>query len=234
MIRDVLGERITDELLEEINLLYNQIKVIGWKEIRPWGEFFAVFKPPQLNIRHLEQRITTNFFHYRSNYILICAAVSSFQLLFSPTLLLSLVLVFSFCTYFLIIHKKSIIIGDLQIDATGKQICCLVLSIVLLAVTGTLERLIWTILYCLTICLLHMIFRPRSVTSKSDKLYEELKMNGFTWYGGGGNDAKIKEEIVDPENPVVRDEDFSNSHSSFANASSTAMRKRAPPAQNFK
>jgi hypothetical protein len=79
-----------------------------------------------------------------------------------------------------------------------------------------------------------MIFRPRSVTSKSDKLYEELKMNGFTWYGGGGNDAKIKEEIVDPENPVVRDEDFSNSHSSFANASSTAMRKRAPPAQNFK
>ena len=32
-----------------------------------------------------------------------------------------------------------------------------------------------------------MVFRPRSVTSKTNKLYEELKLTGFTWFGGQGD-----------------------------------------------
>eukprot|EP01031_Cornospumella_fuschlensis_P002651 gene2651-3313_t len=71
MIRDVLGDAATEELMDALKLVGEKIQVLGWKEMRPWSEFFASFKPPQFDSRHLEQRITTNFLHYRSNYVVI-------------------------------------------------------------------------------------------------------------------------------------------------------------------
>ena len=55
MLRDVLGEKATTELVEELNDLYEQLQILGWREIRPWSEFMAGFKVPDLNAAHLEE-----------------------------------------------------------------------------------------------------------------------------------------------------------------------------------
>ena len=61
----------------------------------------------------------------------------------------------------------------------------------------------------------------RSVTSKTNKLYEELKLNGFSWFSGAAPNDKSNDS--DPENPSVermeRDSDSSK-------MSSDQVRKR--------
>ena len=228
MIRDILGDRSTKELMEDIAILILNSKKLAWQNLRPWKEFFSVFKLPQANIRHMEQRIATNFLHYRSNYFLISIVILSFQILLVPVLLLSLILVLSIFGYFFFIQKKAIKLGQIIINNTGKSLICTFISILLLAETKTLEHLIWCFMYCVIICTIHMIFRPRSVTAKTDKLYEELKMNGFNWYNGQApiKKANVSEVVTDPENPAQHEElTFSAANPLSANA---AVRKRAP------
>lgn len=54
--------------------------------------------------------------------------------------------------------------------------------------------------------------RPRSVTAKTNELYEELKMNGYSWFGGGAS-SSIEE---DPENPSSLSGNNNNNTSSSA------------------
>lgn len=64
-LKSIIGERLAEDLLEELAILFQQLQVLGWKQLRPWNEFFAVFKTPQFNWKHLELRVTTNFLQYR-------------------------------------------------------------------------------------------------------------------------------------------------------------------------
>ena len=212
MLRDILGEKATDDFIEELNSLFEQIKILVWKELRPWGEFFAVFKLPQFNVRHLTQRISTNLIHYKSNYIIVCSTIFLVQILLSPLLLLTLITIVLFSGYFILLYKKPITLGEITLNDSVKKFLSGFGSVILLSITGTLEHLIWSILYCLTICALHLLFRPRSVTSKSNKLYEQLELNGFNCFSKSSPD--VKSDVRDVEDPPISD-DASNINGSL-------------------
>ena len=251
MLRDLIGRRAAEELVDAMEEVYRQLQILGWKEVRPWQDFFATFKLPQLNSRHLEQRMTTNFLHYRSNYFCICIGIVVLQILLAPMIIFAVTLVAALCTYLLFILKKPLIVGDIVLDEKKKMTLCAVFSLVLLVLTGTLERLMWCILYCITLCGLHMLFRPRSVTSKSNKVYEELKLNGYSWFGSsstaGGSGSAVSNSSLrkptgakepsyeaapeDPERGTSADQEGDGKEQGFSStvgggAGARAMRKR--------
>jgi hypothetical protein len=197
IVKEYLGENAREELLHALE----QLKILGWKEIKPWSEFFSVFKPPQWNVKHLEQRMTTNLLHYRSNYLIVCLVIIILQMIFSPYLILVLLLVTAFNGYALFIYKKPLIIGEYTFNDTTKLYACVGISAIFLVISGALEQLLWTVIYCSLSCLIHMVFRPRSVTSKTNKLYEELRISGITWFGGKPSTDDAHDGKVDLENP---------------------------------
>jgi len=245
MLRDVLGERATTELVEELNDLYEQLQILGWREMRPWSEFMAGFKVPDLNAAHLEERVTTNFLHYRSNYAAICAVLILLQVFLSPMLLVAVPLAIVFCCYVLVVHKRPVKIGDVVISTYGKQTACAIFCLFFFAVSGVLERLVWIIIYCVFTCGLHLIFRPRNMSAKANKIYEELKLNGYTNVFSGFTESSKSAETysgkytggsgreVDPENPVEREQPSGFIAPSFGYSSNVSgsgdMRKRGAP-----
>ena len=67
-----LSECLESEKMIKINDMLNHYLVIAKKEfenIRPWSDFCAVLKPPKRDLKHIEQRITTNLVHYKINYL---------------------------------------------------------------------------------------------------------------------------------------------------------------------
>jgi hypothetical protein len=179
------------ELVEEIGLHVESFRLLINKESRSWQEFFAVLKPPQLNFKHVEQRMTTNLVHYRVNYMVICLVVYVLQILFHPVLLVALLAVMAFCFYSVFILRKPLILGEsIIINENGVKVLTVCVSIIFLALVGSLEQLLWGSIYSLIICTLHMLLRPRSVTSKTNLMYEQMRVTngGFSWgAGGGGN-----------------------------------------------
>ena len=216
-LRDVLGDKCGEDIEKEIGYAMVYMREHGWKELRSISEFFSIFKLPQLHKKNIEERVITNFLHYRSNYIAISIGLFLMRLLYAPFLLLSVLCVLLFCSYMLVFMNKPLIIGDLTISDNGKRIICSITSLVFLAMCGALERLLWTILYCVVVCALHMFFRPRSVTSKSGKLYDELKLTGFSWFGGESH------ELEDPESALST---LSDDTPSFSGMTSASVRKR--------
>lgn len=208
MLKDVLGETRATVVEEEFRHFFETCKILGWKDMRSWSEFFAVLKLPQWNLKHLEQRITTNLLHYRSNYLAICIIIFSLQIIFAPLVLLSLILVLACALYMLVVtHNSPLVIGDVTINVKGKRVITIGVSVIFLILSGALEQLLWSSLYCIVVCTLHAIFRPRSVTSKTNKVYEELKINGFSsWFStaspglsASGSGVSLD---VDPEDPL--------------------------------
>jgi len=102
-------------------------------------------------------------------------------MVFSPMILLSLVICAAGTICLLKVMKMPLIIGQLTLKYRDKCVVLLVLCLVFLTFTGTLIRLIWTSFVVAFICGLHMLFRPRSVTAKTCELHEELKLRGFSW-----------------------------------------------------
>ena len=231
MLRDLIGHRGVDDLKEELFKLYEKLYIIS-KDMRPWSEFFGSFKIPQLNVKHTEQRMTTNFLHYFSNYFAICSGLFLIQIVLCPSMMITLPVIVIIDLYVVLIIKKPITVGQVVITDSMKRAICTIFTLLYLTLCGILERLIWYMIYCLLVCGLHMLSRPRSVTSKTNKVYEDLKMNGFSWYG---SDAKttlvdIGNEI-DPENPPVRNDDYSEHKGGYSSSygsgtDSTVMRKR--------
>lgn len=225
-LEDILGKKGAGKLREEFGELLEKVRIVGWKDLRPWNEFFGVFKLPQIN--NIRQRITTNLLHYRTNYLYICGIVFALQLLFHPFVLLSLVLIIAASAYSLLIVTKPIIISkDIVINKQVKQILTAVLSFIFLGLTGALEKILWGLIYCFILCLAHLCFRPRSVTSKANKLSEEMKLAGFTWFGGAeGASLKGSKDEDDPENPNAP------TFASSSNLQGDGMRKRAANAHD--
>jgi PRA1 family protein len=216
-----LGEKRSKDIEEEVGKVIEQIREHGWKDLRTAAEFFSLFKVPELNKRILEQRVLTNYMHYRSNYLVICAGMFLIRIIFAPFLLLCILAVTTCCLYLLFGVTKPIVVGEVVINTNGKRIICGFCSLIFLAVCGALEKLLWTAMYCILLCALHMIFRPRSVTSKSGKLYDELKLNGFNWFGG---EASLEEE--DPESGLGTSPDDGTVQ---AVTTFPSVRKRAAP-----
>jgi hypothetical protein len=246
MLRDILGERATTELAEELNVLFEQLKVLGWREVRPWSEFFGAFKLPEMTSSHLQERVVTNFLHYRSNYAVICAVLLLLQVFLCPMLIVVVPLTIIICCYILLVHKRNIKIGDITINAAGKKTFCAIFCPFFFAITGILERLVWIVIYVVFTAGLHMVLRPRNMSAKANKVYEEMKLNGYSmdWFTGSGepqtaslgSGSSAYGDRDDPENPVERQTDtFGAAAASFGFSSNLGgstqidMRKRGPP-----
>ena len=89
MLSDALGSEKVTESRDDIESFMINFWLMN---SRPWNEFFAVFKPPQWNYGLIEQRISTNCLHYRSNYILLCVGIFAVRMVFSPLMLLNLMI----------------------------------------------------------------------------------------------------------------------------------------------
>ena len=205
MLRDIVGDNNADAFLEEIGEIKDALLRLGWKEIRPWKEFFAVFKLPQWNFKHLEQRVVTNMLHYRSNYFFISVIVIMLRIIFNPLVFLMIISCSSVSIYFSFVHKAPVKIGDFTFDGRSKLLASLGVSIVVLLLTGALELMLWSVVYILCICFMHMIFRPRSVSSKANRIYDEMKLSGLSWFSGFDLTSRgsYREDKTDPENPLT-------------------------------
>lgn len=177
--------------------------------MRPWHEFFATFKAPEMNAEYVSQRVTTNLLHYRSNYLFICAMVFLLRVVFSPLLLITLALCAGIAYYTFVVHSGPFRVGEILIDQRMKAYATGGVCLVLLILTGSLEALLWGLLSSLLLCGLHAFFRPRNIASRANHAYEEMKM---TWFGinfgsssgssGLGSSKKADGASPDdPENP---------------------------------
>lgn len=211
----MLGPRTADQIISELEPALQDLQQLGWNEMRPWSDFFATFKQPQFQLKHLEQRIVTNFLHYRTNYAFVCLGVLALQVLMAPMIIFSAFTIAGLWAYLFAIHKKPLIAGDIVLDATKKKLLFAGVACFLLVITGTLERLLWTIIYSVLLCGLHMVFRPRSVSSKANRVYEEAKLNGVnigTVFGFAESKSNSKplsgsSKYDDIEDPSVQTDD---------------------------
>ena len=139
MLKDIFGPIKAKELLEDVNEFIENVKLMGYAELRPWGEFLSAMKPPvQWDAKHLEQRITTNFLYYRTNYLFICVGVLVVRIMLSPFVLFSLLLLAVMYAYVMFIMKKQLVFGELVIDSQKKLIACSIVSLLFLSLTGAL------------------------------------------------------------------------------------------------
>jgi hypothetical protein len=174
--------------------------------MRPWTEFFATFKPPEMNPEYVSQRVTTNLLHYRSNYIFICAMVFLLRIVFSPILLITLVICAGVAYYSFVVHSGPFRVGEVLLDQKMKSYITGGVCLVLLILTGSLEALLWGLLSSLLLCGLHAFFRPRNIASRANHAYEEMKMSWFgmgmaSGGGSGSSGSHKKADGLSPDDP---------------------------------
>jgi len=65
MLSDLVGKAQAAELADQTGYFIEQCKILGWREMRPWDEFFAVLKPPSSwTFKEIEQVcINSNLAH---------------------------------------------------------------------------------------------------------------------------------------------------------------------------
>ena len=210
-LKDVLGPKATRDAIDNLQSVWQTLQIIGYKEMRPWPEFFAVFKVPQLNVRHIEQRATTNLLHYRSNYMMICSALFGLNCLWKPVLFFATLTIIWIWIAAFVVTKNTVRVGEIVIRKSHKLFISLILTVLVLLITGTLEQLLWFCLYSIVLTGVHVMFRPRSVGSKAGKMYDEMKVNGFNWFGpvdlsSGSESSNFAHSAqqYDPENPLQK------------------------------
>jgi len=200
-MRDLLDEAQYAVLLEEGGLILQRLKELV-NSTKAWSDFFAVLKIPSANRKHIEQRISTNLMHYRSNYFAILSLLVLFQIVAHPVLLLALLVVALFLFYSLCILKPPLVLSPtVIINQQGCNIAVSVCVFVFFTLCGVLERIIWTCIYWFVLSFSHMLLRPRSVTSKtSDSLYDEKRsINLFSIFNFNTQPTLHEPDAVDPE-----------------------------------
>ncbi len=206
MLRDFVGPVRAKELAEEFGELIENLQILGYKEVKPWAEFMSAMKPPaQWDAKHVEQRVTTNFLYYRSNYLIICCGVVLFRIILSPLTLFSILLTLAFIGYVTIMVKVPLQIGELIIDNQKKNMACAAVSLLILSLSGTLAEMFWSILMAVMACVAHMLFRARSISSKMNKVQEEVKLNSHSHSGtaGGAGASSNTSKIVSGVNQLI-------------------------------
>lgn len=226
MLNDLLGPRRAEEVSQDIGLFIEQLKILGWRDMRPWDEFFSVFKPPSWEYRSIEQRVTANFLHFRTNYVCIVAGIFAIRLIFAPVLFLCIVLCIGMTVGVVSIIKDPITVGEFTLNDNAKLTACGVISFVFLALCGALEHFLWGLIYALFLCTCHMMFRPRSVSSTANMYASEARLSASEW-ASSSSDSYVR---GDPENPAPHSSDEQGAATTGgiyqAGLTSSTMRKR--------
>ena len=173
-LKDFIGEENAANLMREIETLTREFKNLGWKEARPWKEFFAVFKPPQQwKLSIIQERMETNFLQYRTNYLYVVLAVLAFDVITSP--FIAFMLVLGAIIFLTISSKEQIKIGETSFQGKEKLYLAGGLSGLLLLLTGVLMNILTTLGIASFLVSLHMLFRPRDLNSKYNKLKQKFR-----------------------------------------------------------
>ncbi|CAM9356259.1 unnamed protein product, partial [Pylaiella littoralis] len=152
------------------------------REMKGWGEFFARFKAPKTwNTKVLDERLTTNFVHYRGNYSVVAAGLLVIGIISNPYVLLALLcsallLTFLFPTGD---RPRAVRVGERTLESQERLAVAVIGVSCILGLTGA-----WYVLLLyggagVVLCLLHGVFRPRSIGSKASRVSAEAKA-GFT------------------------------------------------------
>ena len=238
----ILSSAQREAITDEFNEFVEQITIIGWREQRSWSEFCSKFSIP--DYKSLEQRMTANFLHYRTNYLIITVSIFILRILLAPLLFLSIVCCAAASAAFILLYKQPILIGDFEVDHKMKITGCVIVSVVFLALCGAVEHLLWGVIFSAIVVVGHMVLRPRSISSKSNKVYEEMKIGTSGWGGLFGSSKKEKsnnydhqqqqsqQSMEDPENPGgaggSKGEGYDTSRHDTA-AGGGSVRKRVSP-----
>jgi hypothetical protein len=175
-----------------------------------------------MNYNNISQRVGTNLLHYRSNYIFIAAVVMLVKIIFSPLLLISLCICAGFFYYAFVIHNEPFTFGEnMRVDGSSKAVVCGVVSFIFLALTGSLENMVWGALTVILLCGFHAILRPRSIAARVNYVYEDTKLS----FSGSRSST-------DPENPSYSSSDSYPLNGSGIGYEDAAIRKRGAGGKN--
>jgi hypothetical protein len=232
MLKDLLGDEKAEIISEEIGVFMEQMKLLGWKDMKPWQEFFGAFTPPPGDYKGLEDRIVANFLQYRTNYLTIVSLIFILRILFAPILFLCILTCVGLSYVAIIVVKGPLSVGEFEINETGKISICGVFSFLFLGLCGALEHFLWGLVISLGICCVHMLLRPRTLSSSGNKAYEEFKLSASQWFSS----SRRSPSSADRQIPGVDDDveassgygsdPMSSPHLHPGGLTSASMRKR--------
>ncbi|CAM9887975.1 unnamed protein product [Scytosiphon promiscuus] len=152
------------------------------KEMKAWGEFFARFKAPRAwNTTVLDERLTTNFLHYRGNYSLVAAGLLIVGIISSPSVLLAILCCAVLLTFLFPSGQRprAVMIGERTLARQERLGTGVIGTCCILGLTGAWYTLLLYGGAGVFLCLLHAVFRPQTISSKASRVSAEATA-GFT------------------------------------------------------
>lgn len=107
-----------------------------WNNSQPWNEFLNTSQMSLPPFSDLRDRLQQNLRHYGYNYAVILLVLSGITVLVSPFAILGLIMIFAAYLYFFVLHPDALVVGSLQLDNRAKSIFLLIISLLLLGLTG--------------------------------------------------------------------------------------------------
>ena len=173
--------------------------------------------------------MVTNILHYRTNYIFLCFIICVFRLILAPYLIVTFLFCFAFSFYGKYVLKAPFTVQGVVVTDKMKDWIILGVNALILLWLGVLSEGFWMAFYCSLVVGLHALLRPRSITAKTNKVYEEFKVSSgmsSLWSSGNGPSNEAMGGPDDPEAPLLKEDvpdglSYPNSQSQNEN-----MRKR--------
>mmetsp|Transcript_4649 Transcript_4649/g.7027 ORF Transcript_4649/g.7027 Transcript_4649/m.7027 type:complete len:210 (+) Transcript_4649:118-747(+) len=182
--------KILGGLSAELRSMASELKAIGWRNMKPWGEFFEKFKAPKdWSKMIVEERIKTNFLHFRGNYIALLLGSLCLTIVYYPILLLATLFTIPLLAFLFppMESSRRVVINGKPLKFTQRKIIAGVWCSFVCFTTGVIFKVIYPVSVTALLCLGHALFRPRNLKSKANKLGEDLKQSA-----GAGIDSFLK------------------------------------------
>ncbi|CAM9613456.1 unnamed protein product [Choristocarpus tenellus] len=182
------GNELMNSMMRELQGAIDVLRRVGWKDLQPWGEFFAHFKAPrEWTLKVMDERVTTNVLHFRGNYATITCGALLVSIITSPSVLLAL----SFCLALWVYlfpsgegNDRVVCIGERELEKPERVALAVIGILCIVGLSGALYRILFYGGVGFLLCLVHAVFRPRSMKSKATRLSEEVKSTGVPLVDG--------------------------------------------------
>ncbi|CAN0417573.1 unnamed protein product [Ascophyllum nodosum] len=151
--------------------------------MKPWGDFFARFKAPGAwTTTVLDERLTTNFLHYRGNYSVIAAGLFVIGIISHPSVLFALLSCALLVTFLFPAgeHPRIVRLGERTLESGERTAGGVIGVACILGLTGAWYTLVFYGGLALFVCTVHALFRPRTVSSKASRAAAGVAASGFT------------------------------------------------------
>mmetsp|Transcript_17622 Transcript_17622/g.25733 ORF Transcript_17622/g.25733 Transcript_17622/m.25733 type:complete len:203 (-) Transcript_17622:413-1021(-) len=154
-----MGQGNADEILNEFAVLVSHVKQQGWSSVKPWAEFFGRFSMPPKPNEGLGQRLRENYVRFAVNYAAIIAVTTILAILLSPGLLIVMLLITGMFAYTFLTRQKVLRLGSMEVGTNAKLAVSVLVSLLVLSLTGYVWKLFWVMGIGALVCVLHGCFR---------------------------------------------------------------------------